>query len=674
MTSSSIDASSRFLASTLHEIRTPIQTIIGTIELLGDTPLDKEQTEYVRQIEFSANVLLQLANDILDFTKIRSNEFKLECIPYDVGSLTEQVIDLISIEAFNRGLEIITDIDYSIPSEVMGDPTRVQQIILNLVKNAVKFTAKGYVLVRLTRQKNKMLFEIIDSGIGITEEKQKMIFTDFYQVDASTTRKYGGTGLGLSICKNLVSVMKGQIGVRSNPHGGSIFWFALPLEPAVSISDDVKQKLVVPKNTRILVVDDNTLAVQTLVKKLRAVGITDIETASTGEKALAMLIKAAKSGTPFTIALIDMIMPVMDGWRLAAEINTNTVINNLRLYLVVPEGQMGGEAKMKMLDWFNGYLYKPVKHAQLVDTLQEAFTQPFDLEPFEGEAAAGKTMNTPASITPANKTSANNTITKSDDSHIASGKKLLVAEDHPVNRKLMQTFLEKYGATVFLAEDGEQAVTQIAQHPEIDMIFMDIQMPIKNGVDATIELRHKGYKGIIVACTANNNPDEFQEYREMGINDILVKPFKRDTVKQIIEKWNTVLSFPEAKKIVTLTDMNNSASSIWDINDFMDTTGNDKQLASSLMDDYITQSHTILTQIKAELAKQDKDFDLLHRLGHTLKGSSAAISAFKLSEYGKKMDEAAKTKNAIALEASRTDFAIDFIKLEQIVKDWKQSL
>src|SRR5574344_2384885 len=172
MTSSSIDASSRFLASTLHEIRTPIQTIIGTIELLGDAPLDKEQTEYVRQIEFSANVLLQLANDILDFTKIRSNEFKLECIPYDVGSLTEQVIDLISIEAFNRGLEIITDIDYSIPSEVMGDPTRVQQIILNLVKNAVKFTAKGYVLVRLTRQKNKMLFEIIDRSEEHTSELQ----------------------------------------------------------------------------------------------------------------------------------------------------------------------------------------------------------------------------------------------------------------------------------------------------------------------------------------------------------------------------------------------------------------------------------------------------------------------------------------------------------------------
>jgi len=666
MIPSSIDASSRFLASTLHEIRTPIQTIIGTIELLGDTSLDKEQTEYVRQIEFSANVLLQLANDILDFTKIRSKEFKLECIPYDAGALTEQVIDLISIEAFNRGLEIITDIDYSLSQEVMGDPTRVQQIILNLVKNAVKFTSKGYVLVRLTRQKDKMLFEIMDSGIGIAEEKQSMIFTDFYQVDASTTRKYGGTGLGLSICKNLVSVMKGEIGVKSNPSGGSIFWFTLPYEPAVSINDDDKQKLAIPPDTRILLVDDNELALQTFVKKLHGLGITNIATELTGEGALKTLIQAAKTGRPFSIAFIDMIMPVMDGWRLAAEINTNAAINNLKLYLVVPEGQMGGEAKMKMLDWFNGYLYKPIKHAHLLSTLQEAFTQPFDLVPVENETSSSHTAGLEAETRPV--------IMESNDSVVAKGNKILVAEDHPVNRKLMNTFLTKYGATVFLAEDGEKAVQQVEVHPEIDMIFMDIQMPIKNGIDATVELRQKGYKGIIVACTANNNQDDFEQYRQMGVNDILVKPFKRDTVKQLIEKWNTVLSFPEAKKIVTLTDMNNSAASIWDIHDFMDTVSNDKQLAQSLMDDYIAQSHQLLTQMKSELAKENKDFETLERLAHTLKGSSATVSVYKLAEYGKKMDEAAKAKDAIALESFRTDFAIDFIKLEQLVKNWKQSL
>lgn len=656
-----IDTSSRFLASTLHEIRTPIQTIIGTIELLGDTHLDKEQTEYIRQIEFSANVLLQLANDILDFTKIRSNEFKLECIPYDVISTTERVVDLISIEAFNRGLEIVTDIDYSIPQNVMGDPTRVQQIILNLVKNAVKFTSKGYVLIRLNKYKDDLLFEIIDSGIGITPDKQKMIFTDFYQVDASTTRKYGGTGLGLSICKNLVAVMKGKIGVRSNPYGGSIFWFAIPLEPAVLVLDDEKTKLNPPANTRILIVDNNSLAIDSLEKKLKNLGITSIDSASTGQNAIDAIIRASKNGRPFTIAFIDMIMPIMDGWRLAANINKNSDINNLKLYLVVPEGQMGGEAKMKMLDWFNGYIYKPIKKSQLEDILKDAFTQSIELVPVEGNVQKQPKEDKP-------------NIPLQDDSHIAENNKVLIAEDHPVNRKLMVTFLQKYGATVFTAEDGEQAIKQVQEHPEIDIIFMDIQMPVKNGIDATVELRSKGYKGIIIACTANNDTAEFKEYRDMGINDILVKPFKRDVVKQIIEKWNTVLSFPEAKTIVTLTDMNNKVSSIWDIKDFMDTIGNDKKLAVSLMDDYVEQSKKLLIEIKEGLAKQEKDFATLQRLAHTLKGSSAAVSAFKLSDYGEKMNAAAKAKDAIALEASRTDFAIDFIQLQQIVTNWKTNI
>ena len=195
----------RILASTLHEVRTPIQTIISTIELLGDTPLNKEQREYIRQIDFSANVLLQLANEILDFTKIRSGEFKLEYIPFDVISLTENVVDLISIDSFNRGLEIVTDIDYSLPTNILGDPTRIQQVLINLVKNAVKFTPKGYVLVKLSRQDDVLVFQVIDSGIGVAEDKRDLIFADYYQVDASTARKFGGTGLGLSITRNLLN-------------------------------------------------------------------------------------------------------------------------------------------------------------------------------------------------------------------------------------------------------------------------------------------------------------------------------------------------------------------------------------------------------------------------------------------------------------------------------------
>ena len=241
----SFEVSSRFLASTLHEIRTPIQTIISTIELLQDTKLDQEQSEYVRQIDFSANVLLQLANDVLDYTKMHSNEFSLEEIPYDVIELTERTVDLISIEAFSKGLEIAADLDYSMPKTIMGDPTRVQQVILNLVKNAVKFTNKGYIQVKVTSRNDDLLFEVIDSGIGVPREKQEQIFNTFYQVDASITRKYGGSGLGLAICKNLITLMKGKIGVRSNPTGGSIFWFTIPImEELVVWLNHMKGKVI----------------------------------------------------------------------------------------------------------------------------------------------------------------------------------------------------------------------------------------------------------------------------------------------------------------------------------------------------------------------------------------------------------------------------------------------
>lgn len=660
----------RILASTLHEVRTPIQTIISTIELLEDTPLNKEQSEYIRQIDFSANVLLQLANEILDFTKIRSNEFKLEYIPFDVAALTENVVDLISIDAFNRGLEIVTDIDYSLPANVLGDPTRIQQVLINLVKNAVKFTPKGYILVKLARQEDFLVFQVIDSGIGVPEDKKELIFSDYYQVDASTARKFGGTGLGLSICKSLVTAMHGRIGIRNNPHGGSIFWFSIPLEVSSEKVETKSVKPNIPSDTKIIVVDDNNLAIQNLEKKLQTLGISNIETALSGKSALEKIIAAAEEGKPFTMAFIDMTMPVMDGWRLAAEINENTKINDILLYLIVPEGQMGGEAKMKMLEWFNGYLYKPIKRNHLVETLNQAFTAPIDLEVMESPSAKNDSekdgmvvVKTEEFLSEENK-----------DAPVAQGYKILVAEDHPLNRKIMETFLNKFGAIVYLAEDGEEAVQKVTAHPDIDLIFMDIQMPVKNGMDATIELRHKDFNGVIIACTANNDSKDFESYRENGINDILVKPFKRDAIKQIIEKWLIVLAVPEGKKLLSLVEMADTAGDIWNLPEFNTVTGGDKALGVSLLDEYITQTKKLLGLIKENLSEEAIDFEQIRISSHTLKGSSATLSATTLAKYASDMEEASKKGDAVAIEASRTNFAIDFMKFREIVEDWEKTI
>ncbi len=660
MDSNSIDAGSRFLASTLHEIRTPIQTIISTAEFLRDTKLDKEQIEYLHQIEFSANTLLQLANDVLDYTKIKSNEFKLEKIPFDVGKLIEDVTDLVSIEAFNKGIEVITNISTSVPQMVMGDPTRIEQILLNLIKNAAKFTREGYILVKLSVKDNDLLFEVIDTGIGISADKQSLVFNDFYQVDASTTRQYGGTGLGLSICKNLVTAQNGTIGVRNNSPKGSVFYFTIPLEVSeIDVNEKTKEQIY-PEDASILIVDDNKFFIESLIEKLSDFGINNVQTALTGEEAVEKITSAINLGKKFSITFIDMIMPKMDGWRLADHITNELHIHDMKLYMMIPEGQTGKDAKMKFLNWYDGYIYKPIKNHSLKELLNSALgvNQITELEPVEEPKINLMELKEPAK----------------DDSVLAKNMKILVAEDHPVNRKLLDSMLKKFGAKVFTAENGEEAVNAIKHNPEIDMILMDILMPVKSGLDATVELRNFDYKGIIIACTANNDPEDFNEYLRLGINDIIIKPFKRDAVKQILEKWNTVLSFPVAKESLNMVVVKDQAENLWDVSDFMDTVKNDFNLAKVLMQDYIDSTGDILERIKNELGKEIKNYTELENLAHALKGSSASVSASKLIEYADEMNTAATNHDDTLIESARTFFELDFVTFKKIVDAWKTNL
>ncbi|MBP5753446.1 MAG: response regulator [Treponema sp.] len=640
------------MASTLHEISTPLQTIVSTTELLQDTPLNKEQREYVRQIEFSSDVLLQLANDVLDFAKLSSGEMQIENLPFDISDLVEHVVDLIAIEAFEKGLEIATDIDPYIPKMIMGDPTRMQQVILNLVKNAVKFTEKGYIFVTVQRQQNMLCFQVEDSGVGVPEEKQELIFNKFYQVDASTTRRFGGSGLGLAICKNIVDLLGGSIGMKSNPTGGSIFWFTIPLT-CVNLENEKQFELEIPSSSNMLIVDDNSLSIRSMIDKLKGLGIHSVETANNGNEALQKLLDAYNRGHPFTLAFIDMLMPGMDGWYLAAEINSNPKINNMKLYLMVPEGQMKKEAKMKFLNWFNGYLYKPIKRNQLLNTLVEAFTQPFELEPADTKIADETTFAESAT---------------SNDCNLIQGKTVLVAEDHPVNRKVLVSFLQKFGATVIQAEDGQVAVERIREYFNTDLVFMDIHMPQKSGLDATVEIRSMGYSGIIIACTANNDSNDFAEYHSIGINDILVKPFKRDSVKQILEKWNTVLSFPKARSIMTIASVNSKSSGLWDIASFLGKADKSRERAITMINEYIAGTESLLTQINNRLENEVKEYGKLESLSRMAKENSNSIRSSKLAVSAGKMEKAARDNNPVALEAARTDFALDFIELKKLVK------
>lgn len=616
-----------FIANAVHEIRTPVQTVIGTLDLLSDTRLNKEQIEYVRQIRYGADVLLALVNDILDFSKLKSHKLLIENIPYNVKTLSENVAHLIGIEAYNKEIEVVTDIDYSnIPDTVSGDPTRIQQILLNLLKNAVKFTNCGYIHLELTRQNEDLLFQVTDSGIGVSEDKMDSLFKSYYQGDSSFTRKYGGSGLGLAICKLLVKKMNGSIGVKKNPYGGSIFWFTVPLKTEISENSLPPAAYVppVPATTKILIVDDSNLVRKSLAHQLNSIGLQNIQTSSNGEDAFLKMQYAEQLGNPFEIVFIDMIMPVVEGWHLASKIKNSPLLEKTKLYMLVPEGQMGREAKMKLLDWFAGYLYKPIRREKLDALLIDT----------NGEIPSAKMLDV---------IEENKNLDKKNE--LIKGIKILVAEDHPVNREILVQFLKKFGATIFQAENGMQALNLISKNPEIQMIFMDIQMPVLNGTEATRILRQKKYTGIIIACTANNDSSTFEKYKDIGINDILVKPFKREKVLELLDKWNIIIGLSKATEIFTTEQKKTIANDeLWDIQDFEDTIGSDWDLGNQIILDYIDQTGEFLISGKKFI--ETRNFGELHRVSHTLKGSSAAISANKLANIAAKMNQAAIEKKS----------------------------
>lgn len=644
-----------FLANAVHEIRTPVQTIIGTLDLLSDTQMNTEQTEYVRQIRFGAEVLLALVNDILDFSKIKSHKMLLENVPYDIKDLVENVVHLISIEAFNKKLEIVTDIDYSLPEMIMGDPTRVQQILINLLKNAVKFTNQGYIHTELKKDGDFLLIKITDSGIGVSKDKENNLFESFDQGDPSISRKYGGTGLGLPICKGLVSKMNGSIGFTPNPYGGSCFWVKIPL----SAADDSKKNqyvLPVPATTKILIVDDSILAAKSLENKLKTIGLQNIQISQNGDDAYLKLQYAEQIDNPYDIVFIDKIMPVVEGWHLASNIKNNPKIKKTKLYMLVPEGQVNRDAKMKLLDWFAGYLYKPVRLEKLDQLLIETNGSDSSIKLFE-------------EINSINKNSENTTKKQTELPQIAEGMKILVTDDHPVNRKILVEFLKKFGAAVYEAENGEAAIKMIREHSEIQVVFMDIQMPVLSGIETTKILRKENFSGLIIACTANNDPENFKEYQRIGMNDILVKPFKRKNIENMLDKWSTVINLPSASQIASVDSDMMLNNELWNSADFEDTIGNDVDLGKQILLDYIDQTKGFI--VTAYDLLDNKDFEELHRVSHTLKGSSAAISANKLVHISTLMSQATKSKNADEFRKNLEDFEEYFDLFILATTKWK---